>query len=234
MEKIIIWSDGSSRGNPGRGGFGSIIFFNNQVFEIGGFEDNTTNNRMEIKAVIEALKKIPETSVEILIHCDSSYLISAMTSWIFNWQKNNWQKKDSSGFSDILNKDLFQELLSVSKNKKIKWVKVSGHSGIPANERCDFIATSFADGKKIDLFNGDFSGYKINLEFDADKNISKNKNKNKSKAYSYISLVSGKIFIDSNWDDCKNRISGVSGVKYKKSLNKEDEQKIIEEFKKLI
>ncbi len=232
MEKIIIWTDGSSLGNPGRGGFGAIISSDGYVSEIGGFEDNTTNNRMEIKAVIESLKKISKTENEIFIYCDSSYLISAMTSWIFNWQRNGWQKKDSSGFSPVLNKDLFQELLELSKNKKIKWIKVSGHSGIPANERCDLIATSFASLNKIDLYSGLEKDYKVDLKYKEEDVLKKNKSK--AKAYSYVSLISGKIFIDDSWEDCKKRTTGLSGVKYKKSISQSDEKNIIEEFKKLI
>ena len=112
QEKIVIHTDGSSKGNPGPGGWGAIIEDRNtsneiRIKEIGGREESTTNNRMEMKAVIEALKNVLESS-EIEIHTDSEYLINGITIWIKNWQKNNWRTKDKR---DVLNKDLWQELL---------------------------------------------------------------------------------------------------------------------------
>lgn len=229
MENTIIWTDGSSRGNPGRGGFGAVIIENGFVKEFGGFEENTTNNRMEIKSAIAALENSKNSFISI--YTDSSYLVSAMTSWIFSWQKNNWIKKGSDKNEEVLNKDLFIKLLEVSKDKKIQWIKVRGHAGVPLNERCDVIATSFADGKQTPLFSGKVSDYKISLDFDVDKNlpISKEKKSNQ-KAYSYVSKIDGEIFVDKSWEDCKKRVSGVSNVRYKKSLNKDDEEKIIKEF----
>ena len=231
MNKTIIFSDGASRGNPGRGGWGFIVSQNGFVKEGGGKEDNTTNNRMEITAVIEALKITEEEN--IFIYTDSSYLVSAMTGWIFGWQKNGWKKKvgQNGKSEDVLNRDLFEKLLNLSKDKKIKWIKVSGHSGLGANERCDEIATSFALNKDINLFSGNVEDYKIDLEYkESDKNLN---NRKKLKAYSYVSFIDGKIFIDKTWDECKKRVNGIKGVKYKKSLNREDEEKIIKEFEKV-
>ena len=232
MNKTIIWTDGSSRGNPGRGGFGAVVIENDFVKEFGGFEDQTTNNRMEIKSAIVALKNCQNNLASI--YTDSSYLVSAMTSWIFSWQKNNWMKKSSDRNEEVLNKDLFLELLEVSKGKKVEWIKVSGHSGIPLNERCDVIAKSFADGKPEPLFFGKVSDYKISLDFDLNKNDSPVKEKKSNqKAYSYVSKIDGQIFIDKNWEDCKKRVFRVSNVKYKKSLSKDDEEKIVEYFKSI-
>ncbi|MEK7669294.1 MAG: ribonuclease HI [Patescibacteria group bacterium] len=153
--KIIIYTDGSSRGNPGPGGFGAIIFSREKVLEIGGREEQTTNNRMEMKAAIEALKIIPENSF-VELHADSEYLIKGITIWIKNWQKNNWRTKDKR---EVLNRDLWEELLAQTENKNIEWKKVVGHSGHEFNDRCDEIATSFADGLNVDFYNGSESGY---------------------------------------------------------------------------
>jgi ribonuclease HI len=158
--------------------------------------------------------------------------------WIFGWQKNGWKKKtgENGNTEDVLNRDLFEKLLEVSKNKKVVWKKIPGHSGIEANERCDEIATSFADNNSVKLFSGKAGYYKINLEFvDGDIKDPKTKSKDlvrtKGKAYSYISRLDGKVFVDKTWEECKKRVSGVSGAKYKKSLSQEDEDIIVGEFK---
>lgn len=231
MNKTIIFSDGSSRGNPGEGGFGAILFENGFVKEVGGREDKTTNNRMEIMAVIKVLKISKEKNISIFT--DSSYLVNAMTSWIFAWQKNGFKKKSESGISeDVLNQDLFKELIDLVKDKKITWNKIPGHSGIEANERCDEIATSFADKKEIKLFSGKKEDYKISLDINLN-NLQKSKSTKNQKAYSYVSFINGEIFIDKTWEECKKRVSNVKGVRYKKSVSEKDEKKIIEEFNNL-
>jgi len=157
MEKIIIYTDGSSKRNPGPGGFGAIIFDGEDVKEIGGREGQTTNNRMEMTGAIEALKNMPEGS-EIEICTDSEYLLKGITVWIKNWQKNNWRTKNKKG---VLNRDLWEKLLVETEKRKIEWKKVLGHSGHDINDRCDEIATSFADGKSIKLYNGPKQGNKV-------------------------------------------------------------------------
>ena len=225
--KYIIFTDGSSRGNPGRGGWGAIVFDGEVVREIGGNEKETTNNRMEMMAVIEALK-IVEDGTEVNVFTDSAYLINGITKWVWAWQKNDWKTKAKE---DVSNVDLWQELVKVSQGKSIKWNRISGHSGVPANERCDVIATSFADGKKIDLFHSKKDGYKIDLSvtLGTEKAI-KSKSNKKSVAYSYVSKVGGEINIDKTWTECEARVKGKSGARFKKSINEIDEENIIEQF----
>lgn len=157
MEKFTIYTDGSSRGNPGPGGYGAILVSGSRVKEIGGREEETTNNRMEMMAVIEAMRNLPEGE-EAEVHTDSEYLMKGATLWIKNWQKNNWRTKNKK---PVLNQDLWQEILLLSENRKISWQKVLGHSGHKYNDRCDEIATSFADGKKVNLYDGESGNYKI-------------------------------------------------------------------------
>lgn len=165
MNKFLVYTDGSSRGNPGPGGWGAIIFVENngsqnlesRIQEIGGREEQTTNNRMEMRAAIEALKNITDNS-EVEIHTDSEYLLKGATIWIKNWQKNNWRTKDRK---PVLNQDLWQEILKETESRKISWTKVLGHSGHKLNDRCDEIATDFADGKKVSLYNGLKQGYNL-------------------------------------------------------------------------
>lgn len=166
MNEIIIYTDGSSRGNPGPGGWGAIILKENDsskgnvssimVKEIGGRENQTTNNRMEMMAIIGALKYVRENlnlneNTKIEIFADSEYLIKGITIWIKNWQKNNWRTKDKK---EVLNRDLWEKLLIETEGKNIEWKKVVGHSGDKLNDRCDEIATSFADNIQIDLYDG--------------------------------------------------------------------------------
>ena len=150
-----IYTDGSSRGNPGPGGFGAVIVHASYVEEIGGREGETTNNKMEMMAAIEALKHT-NVGEEIIVHTDSEYLMKGITIWIKNWQKNNWRTKDKK---EVLNRDLWEELLKETEKRNVSWKKVLGHSGNILNERCDVIATSFADDKKEELYNGPKQSY---------------------------------------------------------------------------
>jgi len=164
---ITIYTDGSSRGNPGPGGYAAVISYKkvvnseekDWVTEIGGREDHTTNNRMELTAVIRAL----EFSIsnfqfsKITIHTDSKYVMQGITEWIHNWVAKGWR---TAGKKPVLNQDLWQELLDVSSNLDIRWEYVAGHTGDHGNERADTIATSFADSMDPDLYDGPKSEYK--------------------------------------------------------------------------
>jgi len=133
-EAIHIYTDGSSRGNPGPGGWGAILMYKEQKREIFGSFRYTTNNRMELMAVIEALKLLKKKEdYEIIIYSDSKYVVdSYVKKWVFNWQKNN--------FKDRLNADLWKEFLQLVNSKvKMKWVK--GHASNEFNNKCDILAT---------------------------------------------------------------------------------------------
>ncbi|MEQ1499906.1 MAG: ribonuclease HI [Parcubacteria group bacterium] len=220
---ITIFTDGSSRGNPGPGGWGAIILSDDTATEIGGRENETTNNRMEMTAVISALNSVSNNE-EIILYTDSAYVLNGATRWVKGWERNNWK---TSTKDDVLNKDLWQEMVDATTHKNIKWELIKGHSGNHGNERCDVIATSFADNHPATLYNGSRSRYGIDLSVTQLK--SDKKSKSKSKAYSYVSLVDGKIMIHKTWDECKARVNGVN-AKYKKSISPENEQEIIKEF----
>ncbi len=226
--KTIIFSDGSSRGNPGPGGWGSIVLSNGKVKELGGREDNTTNNRMELMASISALSVL-NTDEGVILNTDSSYVINGITKWVYGWQKNGWKNAMKE---DVVNRDLWEKLIEVSRNKDIKWNYVGGHIGVPGNERCDEIATMFADNKKIDLFTGDVSEYKIDLlDLEGDKEKKKTKSKKNFPAYSYISLVNGVFKKHKTWTECEKEVKGIKGkVKFKKTESEEDEREIMKEW----
>lgn len=154
MSKILeIYTDGSSLGNPGPGGWGTFIVKNEELgikndIELGGFYKDTTNNRMELQAVIEALKYVVKNKInEVTIHADSAYVLNGVTSWIFGWEKNGWRTANKK---PVMNKEIWQELISLVREfkGKINWQKVKGHSGHVYNDKADEIATTYAANQK--------------------------------------------------------------------------------------
>ena len=138
MKKVTLYTDGACSGNPGAGGYGGILMYNGIEKEYSGFESETTNNRMELMAVIMGLKKLKE-NVEIDIYSDSAYVINAFTQgWIENWILNNWKNAQKKPVS---NDDLWKELLTLITPHKVTWNKVKGHADNPYNNRCDQLAT---------------------------------------------------------------------------------------------
>lgn len=228
--KVIIYTDGASSGNPGPGGWGAIISREGKIKEIGGKKLKTTNNRMEMSAAIKALEET-EINDDISLYTDSSYLINGITKWIFGWIKNDWK---TSTKQEVLNKDLWQELYLLTKNRKIQWVAVKGHAGSLLNNRADEIAVSFSKNKTTDLFFGEARDYKFNvLTLTQDELVSKtDSSRKKQKAFSYLSMINGEIQKHKTWTDCENRVKGQSAAKFRKTLNEDDESKIIEEWKK--
>ena len=141
MKPIIeIYTDGACLGNPGRGGWGAVLIYKEHRKEISGKNPQTTNNRMEICAVIEALKTLKKPS-EIVIYTDSKYVMEGITKWIFNWKKNGWKGADKKPIKNI---DLWQELDLETAKHQIKWVWVKGHSGNHFNEIADTLAREAA------------------------------------------------------------------------------------------
>ena len=134
--KIELFTDGACKGNPGLGGWGVLIKNSNILNELKGFQQLTTNNRMELIAVIEGLKSIKENA-HIEITTDSMYVKNGINQWINNWKRNGWK---TAAKKPVKNKDLWQELDELVQNYSIKWIWVKGHSGHPGNERADQLA----------------------------------------------------------------------------------------------
>ena len=141
MEKIVIYTDGGCRGNPGIGGWGVWLRYKDHDKKLKGAELNTTNNKMELKAVIEALRLLTEPCKVTLI-TDSKYVIQGITEWISGWKKNNWK---NSSKQDVKNKDLWIELDNCIEGHNIDWQWVKGHSGHEGNERADELANKGID-----------------------------------------------------------------------------------------
>lgn len=138
MKEVIIYTDGACSGNPGLGGWAAILIYRGQTLELAGYAPQTTNNRMELTAPIQALSRL-KVPCNVKVYSDSSYLVNAFRQhWLENWVKQNWIKSDKK---PVENRDLWMELLRLSSVHQIEWVKVKGHANNPMNNRCDELAT---------------------------------------------------------------------------------------------
>lgn len=227
QSNITIFTDGASSGNPGPGGWGAIVSYDSQVTELGGGEEKTTNNRMELQAVLEGLTFVVEqhlNSNPVTLYTDSSYVANGITSWIKGWQKRNWTNQSGQ---TIANVDIWKRMAQVLPDVQLKIINVSGHSGVAGNERADVIATGFAKNSTFMLYHGPVSEYDVNLtDLSMNQVTKKEKDRKKEKAYSYVSLVGGIFQIHYTWDECKKAVEGKKGAKYKKAISKEDENSI--------
>ena len=137
MEKVTIYTDGACSGNPGPGGWGAILMYQGNKKEISGGKKNTTNNEMELTAVIEALKML-KFPCQVDLYSDSAYVVNAfLQNWIGNWIKNNWK---TSNKEPVKNQELWKELYELAKTHQVKFIKVKGHSDNEFNNSCDELA----------------------------------------------------------------------------------------------
>ena len=141
MSQIEIYTDGACRGNPGPGGWGAWLKSGAHQKELFGGEQNTTNNRMELQAAIEALSALKRPS-DVKLHTDSQYVRKGITEWITNWKRNNWR---TAAKKPVKNADLWQQLDSLQAAHKIEWIWVKGHAGIEGNEKADALANKGID-----------------------------------------------------------------------------------------
>lgn len=142
MKHVDIYTDGACRGNPGRGGWGAVLVYGGKEKEISGGEALTTNNRMELTAAISALELLREPC-DVTLTSDSKYLVDAINrGWLASWKKNGWKKADKKS---VLNVELWERLDALLAVHHVRFVWVHGHQGHEYNERCDRLATAFAD-----------------------------------------------------------------------------------------
>ncbi len=228
--KILVYTDGASRGNPGPGGYGAIILFSEgKILEIGGREDKTTNNRMEMMAVLKSLELIESrtNNGEIVIFSDSAYVVNGISGWMFAWEKTGWKTKEGN---IVLNQDIWKDLFGICfrlKSRGLKLEKVPGHAGVILNERADIIAQAFADNKSITLFVGEKSKHEDILK---DLKVTIKKSNDKRPAYSYVSLVAGVLKTYKDWKSCEQDVKGKNGAKFRKVHSKEEESELLKEW----
>lgn len=225
MEKsLVVFTDGAARGNPGPGGWGAVLVNKeyDEVVELGGGKPHTTNNEMELSAIVAALAHASLSALPLIICTDSSYAIRGITEWITGWERKGW--KTMTG-EPVANRALWEQMNSLvqSSTGDITWVHIKGHAGIPGNERCDVIATGFADAKPAALMRGKLSNYPhdiFSLKVDpalATKSGSKKSDGPTDPGYPiYLSYIHKTLSRDTEWKKCELRVKGVSGAKWKK------------------
>jgi len=247
---ILIYTDGACSGNPGPGGYGSIVITNfEKVTELGQYFIQTTNNRMELQAVLSALQFCIENleSVQTLqIFTDSVYVIRGATEWLFGWKKRSWK---TAGGKDVTNQDLWQQMdqllyqITLRYKIKIKWSFIRGHKGIPGNERCDEIGVAFSKKNLIELFSGLAKDYFFDVSvLPIEESLPEMKPLGGGKASStesghqkqtwYLSLINNKVAKYTTWKDCEAAVKGRPGVKFKKVTSADEEQSLLKSWGK--
>lgn len=244
QKAVVIFTDGACTGNPGPGGWGSIVSLpDGSVQEFGGGERDSTNNRMEMTAAIRALASlqapIPDS---VALYTDSMYLIRGITQWIWGWRAKGWKNAEGK---DVANRELWEELarqVTRLKPTTIDWKYVRGHAGFPGNERCDQIAVAYANGRAIDLYEGPRLSYSVNLDdLPTDEKLPEQKkaasgSKSASSrsaggansgSASYLSYHGGVVMRHSTWAECEKRVKGQSNAKFKKTKTNQEETEVL-------
>lgn len=237
-EPCVVFTDGAAKGNPGLGGWGVVIVSpDGHVTELGGGASPVTNNQMELTGAIEALETLSRASDPLAIYADSTYVINGIQNWIWGWRRRGWKTAEGA---DVLNRALWERLsraVEARGKDQIVWHYVRGHSGIPGNERVDEIATAFALGGRIELYDGPLIGYpRAILDLPDDTSVPKRaagsaSSQSKRPAYSYLSVVDGIPMRHATWAECERRVKGRSGALFKKAMAKADEAAILREWR---
>lgn len=228
----VAYTDGGCLGNPGPGGWGVHVEFpDGRVVELGGSELQTTNNRMELRAAIEAARAVAGWPIATII-ADSQYVLKGVTSWVAGWKRKGW--KTAAG-QPVLNQDLWEELDAVATGK-ISWEWAKGHSGVPGNERCDEIAGWFAgsvrplDGRvrpRGAAVRGSAPGTTSRASQTATPvNGRAPTSKGTPAGQLYLSLVDGIPARHQTWGECEQRVKGVKGARFKKVRGAAEEQDV--------
>ncbi|CAN5425622.1 hypothetical protein BH11CYA1_BH11CYA1_09550 [soil metagenome] len=253
---VVIFTDGACSGNPGPGGWASIVALpDGTVHELAGGHDATTNNRMEMAATIHALAMLdPAKELPITLYTDSTYVIKGITQWIFGWRNRGWKSSDGK---DVANRDMWEELLRQVMRLKpvvIDWKYVRGHAGYPGNERCDEIAVSYSKKKPEKLYVGPRDGYFVDLtQLPADepmpersaasapgsaKRSSSSSSSSSSGGFrpssssgpvktTYLSYQNGVVSRFATWAECERQVKGRPNVKFKKAKSAQEEREIV-------
>ena len=240
LSGLIIFTDGSSKGNPGPGGFGavSIDTINNIVVEYGSGRKLTTNNEMELMALIKALQGSIGYKGNVHIYADSQYVYNGATKWIYGWRSNGWVKKDGEAISHEKLWRTLSDIIDKYRGNKCTfvWHHVPSHIGIAGNERVDTIATAFADGAKVKLYNGSLQKYKYQevLDIPSDEILIRARKEKRARSSGgsafYISVVNGKLEKHTIWALCEKRVCGVKGAKYRKVASDEEMSRVLKQW----
>ncbi len=234
LEKsLIAFTDGSSLGNPGPGGWGAVLISPrlSEVVELGGSKPNTTNNEMELEAIVAILSYAMNNTDPLHIFTDSQYAINGITKWVHGWSKNGWKTAGGDPVKNLFQWKTMYELVNERGAQNIHWHHVRGHVGVPGNERVDDIARWFAEGQDVPLYRGNIVNYDIKdiMSFEFNDEAQKKRESKGKAAYSYLSVIDDELQRHETWSQCEARVKGKK-AKFKKALSAEHEQEILEEW----
>jgi len=238
---LMIFADGACTGNPGPGGWGAIVIHpDGLIEEFGGGARQTTNNQMELLAVIRALEKVRGIRGPVEVLSDSLYVLRGITQWIWGWRKRNWKTAEGA---DVANRELWQALSAEVAHRReagdpaIRWSHVRGHRGIPGNERVDEIAVAYSLQRSPapPLYRGPLLKYFVAIhdlpeQRDIPESDPNHRREKPAPALAYLSLVDGVPAKHSSWKECESRVKGRSGAKFKKVMSDDEEKKIWESW----
>ncbi|MFN2427373.1 MAG: RNase H family protein [Candidatus Binatia bacterium] len=237
--EILAFTDGAAKGNPGPGGWGTVMLIGGAaVRELGGAGGATTNNRMEMMAAAAALEWLVETQhgepASVTVVTDSTYVLKGATQWLGNWKRRGWK---TAADGEVANRDLWERLdKAIAASGRLRWRHVPGHAGFAGNERADEIASDFASGRRPVLYSGPYDGYGRDLHHLPDagapiRSVSKAaKGRAKGAAHSYVSVVDGVVLRHSTWAECERRVKGRPGALFRKTASAADESALVREW----
>ncbi|HVJ65118.1 MAG TPA: ribonuclease H [Bdellovibrionota bacterium] len=231
MANVVIYGDGACSGNPGPGGWAFLLVDapRSRVIEKSGHAPHTTNNRMELTALIESLEELlvdfpKETSVEFF--WDSAYVVNGFNEWLFGWARRDFHKADGT---EISNPDLWRRVWDLKRKlPPLKMTQIPGHSGLPGNERVDELSVAQSKSLASDPYIGSLTDYRIPFaELLAPKSMTSDPNK---KYPTYLALLDGRLSRFGTWDECKAFVNGTA-AKYKKVKNTFEESQTLKLWK---
>ncbi|NCN39902.1 ribonuclease HI [bacterium] len=239
----IAWAytDGACSGNPGIGGWAYLVAYQDlkkklKIVEASDLEAKTTNNQMEMMAVLKVMRHLKQSGFEQDVKCytDSSYVANGLNAWVFGWAKNGWRKKDGS---DVANAEIWKNLMAAKKAfKSFELLVVPGHSEVLGNEYVDKLAVAAYEFKKglgpREVKDGGKAVYEAfekspKLRSEMDQSASKSSSGSKKKALFYLSYVDGELQRHQTWSECEARVKGRGGARFKKVTAPEEEAVIL-------
>jgi ribonuclease HI len=231
LESVVMFTDGACSGNPGPGGWAAIVVFpEGHVVELGGGDASTTNNQMEMLAVIKGLESAKAASQSVVIYTDSTYVIRGITQWVWGWRQRGWLTAEGQ---PVANRELWEELVRLTSARTrlggIDWRYVRGHTGVPGNERVDEIAVAYTKGQRANLYRGPLLKYPVAIhDLPDNTDLPEMRPKQaKQAAHCYLSLVDGVPMRHATWAECERRVKGRSGARFKKALSEADAAAIL-------
>ncbi len=235
MDRVLIFTDGACSGNPGPGGWAAIVVTpDERVRELAGAASPTTNNRMEMTAVLRALESCRGLTQPIDLYTDSTYVIHGVREWLRAWKRRGW--KTAAG-DDVLNRDLWAVLDNAAQEAgaRLRWHYVRGHAGCPGNERCDELAVALSKAKPAALYDGPLAGYPHDLScVPADTSAPTRKASGpgfkRKPAGFYVSLIDGHLERHMTWADCQARVHGKSKARFKKVTSEAEEKAVLRQW----